>query len=557
MRLFDGWRNLSIIGTLIALYICIQFLDIQEGNYCTILNYTTKHSSQSLTSLYLEDYARLLLAIAAALQWFTLLQYWRYSNRYTISSLILWGAFFKIQRVIISILPIGIGLIFVGIVLFGNSSLPFNNVKNIIITIYSVMNCDSIWDTFTATNSNENFPIIGTIYVSLIFIIFHYLTLRVILAIVETLYFYLKLFMNAQAKRQYYRKQRLQLIQEQRGGTNGSRMNSNASSKKPNCEDKKQKKKKQKQKSSSSTQQKKDVAVDSTVPDEKIFTTESVTSSSPSPVISPPTIPPINIYSTRSFASRIYSTSTVNSRAQSLMYLSPPSASIDTSQPPSRQSSYDLTFEEPVLEVSPPPQQVFEIRDVSEDGKKTQKKSQQPHSSLLPFPTFFSSTADSRTTDAEEGEMESVSSDSSDEEGNEGEDEGEDEDGNESRSYSIFSGLFRAAAGMPSTQQYTALPSVSTSSQSLSPLEQQQQQESLNKKGTVLVFFSLALSLIGCFILITVYFCVNLLTVRLHSSELIQRSLLSIYTQYLREQTSRKQQRGRDDPSTVMSGMVS
>lgn len=204
MRLFDGWRNLSLLGTLLTFGLSLTFLlsSLSSGYYCTILNPLYIYS--------LEDSTRLFLTIATSLQWFTILQYWRYTNRYTISSLILWGAFFKIQQILISILPIAIGLMFLGILLFGNSSYSFNSIPNIIITIYSVMNCDSIWDTFTATNSDENISVVGTIYVSIIFILFHYLTLRVILAIVETLYFYLKLFMTAQRKRKYYRKYCLQ-----------------------------------------------------------------------------------------------------------------------------------------------------------------------------------------------------------------------------------------------------------------------------------------------------------------------------------------------------------
>jgi riboflavin transporter FmnP len=105
-----------------------------------------------------------------------------------------------------------------GILVFGNSSEPFGSMSSIFITIYSVMNCDSIWQTFNDTNSSENSQAIGTIYVTIIFIIFSYLMMRLILAMVESLYFYFRLYSNLRRKRLLYRKKHL-LVDDQTATT--------------------------------------------------------------------------------------------------------------------------------------------------------------------------------------------------------------------------------------------------------------------------------------------------------------------------------------------------
>ena len=208
MRLLDGWRLLSCLTCILTMYALITFLQVSKGYY--LLTSLSKSRNEDDTSFtYTADIILLLLGIALFLQYFTLLNYLRYSNRFTTATIILWSAFFKVQRIIISILPLAFGLMFLGILLFGNSNDSFGSMTAILVTIFSVMNCDSIWDTFNDTNSSENSTIIGTIYVTVIFIIFSYLMLRLILAVVESLYFYFRLYSNLRRKRLLFRKKHL------------------------------------------------------------------------------------------------------------------------------------------------------------------------------------------------------------------------------------------------------------------------------------------------------------------------------------------------------------
>lgn len=218
MRLLDGWRLLSFFTTILTIYALVTFLTVSKGYYLltSLDNNHTYHSStdtndqtEADNSSFGNDLIPLILGLSLFLQYFTLLNYLRYNNRFTTSTIILWSAFFKVQRIIISILPLAFGLMLLGVIIFGNSSNSFGSIKAIFVTIFSVMNCDSIWDTFNDTNSTENIQIIGTVYVTLIFIIFSYLMLRLILAVVESLYFYFRLYSSLRRKRLLFRKKHL------------------------------------------------------------------------------------------------------------------------------------------------------------------------------------------------------------------------------------------------------------------------------------------------------------------------------------------------------------
>jgi hypothetical protein len=167
MRLMDGWRLISAFASILTIYILSVFLDASQGYYLlTTLDNNHYHQSNpqdnddnnSSFSYYLIP---LFLGLILFFHFFTLLNYLRYNNRFTTSTIILWSAFFKVQRIIVSILPLAFGLMLLGMLVFGNSSESFGSILNIFITIYSVMNCDSIWQTFNDTNSSENVQVIG------------------------------------------------------------------------------------------------------------------------------------------------------------------------------------------------------------------------------------------------------------------------------------------------------------------------------------------------------------------------------------------------------------
>ena len=219
MRILDGWRMLSLFATLLSLYVSIVLVQIPAGLYCTIFTQDNQYGDHDIgststsveyhTDSYPHHNIMLLLGLSLAFHCISVLHYLRYNNRFTTSTLILWGAFFKVQRILFSALPLVIGLILLGLLLFGNSGQNFGSIPSIFITLYAVMNCDSIYDTFIATASTENAGIIGTIYVTVIFILFNYLMLRLVLAVVESLYFSLRLYSSSRKKRIVFRKKLL------------------------------------------------------------------------------------------------------------------------------------------------------------------------------------------------------------------------------------------------------------------------------------------------------------------------------------------------------------
>lgn len=206
LRLLDGWRLLSIAGALLSLAAACIFVQVRLGYYAVYFP----------GGVLGGDTPRLMLGLAAAIQYLALLSYLRYSNRFTASALVLWGAFFKVQRIFFAVLPLAIGLALLGILVFGNSAETFGDLEAMSITLFSLMNCDSIWQTFvdTTTFSRTNVSFVGTLYVSAVFIVFNYLLLRLVLAVVESLYYYLRLYTNACRKRGLFRAQILQSQQD-------------------------------------------------------------------------------------------------------------------------------------------------------------------------------------------------------------------------------------------------------------------------------------------------------------------------------------------------------
>jgi hypothetical protein len=157
---------LSFLTTILTFYIIGTLLNIPEGFYLLTSINSPKHSdndekASSSSSSASHHSIPLFLGVICFLHFFTLLNYLRYNNRFTSSTIILWSAFFKVQRIIVSILPVAFGFMLLGITVFGNSSESFGSLTDIFITMYSVMNCDSIWKTFNDTNSAENVQFIG------------------------------------------------------------------------------------------------------------------------------------------------------------------------------------------------------------------------------------------------------------------------------------------------------------------------------------------------------------------------------------------------------------
>lgn len=151
------------------------------------------------------------LGIAIVLQYFSLLGYYRYTPALNGTSVVLYSAFFKIQKIIVAAAPFIIGLSFFGLFVIGTTSSHFGNLRRVLVSLFSVMNCDSVWEVFNSVNNSNISSFLGTFYVLTIFIILSYLTLRLILALVESIYFYYRLHVSSNNKRKIFRQKILDL----------------------------------------------------------------------------------------------------------------------------------------------------------------------------------------------------------------------------------------------------------------------------------------------------------------------------------------------------------
>jgi hypothetical protein len=160
MRLFDGWRFISAIGAFLCIVAMCSMLEITEGYYTLYLRFYGHHVRTRSASNQ-ESVAKICLGLAIAIQYITLLDYLRYSTRFSALSLVLWGAFFKVQRIFFSVLPLAMGLLLFGMLIFSLNSDSFGDFQEMIITSFSIMNCDSIWQTCQDTVSIGRIDIIG------------------------------------------------------------------------------------------------------------------------------------------------------------------------------------------------------------------------------------------------------------------------------------------------------------------------------------------------------------------------------------------------------------
>jgi hypothetical protein len=196
---------------------CIHLLDYRSGRYCANFALDSSLSSPNTnsderTQSYTTRDVTILLGVALALHCTTLLNYLRYNNRFTSSTVVVWGAFFKVQRILLSVLPFAAGVLLLGVLLFSNSESSFGSVSRTFLSVFAVMNCDSLFNTFTAVMNPDNVNFVSGLYICAVFLLLNILTLRIILAVVESLYFFLQLYNSSWQKRTLWRKKQLSTL---------------------------------------------------------------------------------------------------------------------------------------------------------------------------------------------------------------------------------------------------------------------------------------------------------------------------------------------------------
>ncbi|TMW55412.1 hypothetical protein Poli38472_013303 [Pythium oligandrum] len=136
--------------------------------------------------LYLWDTLSLVFATCCAGQWISLVRYLSVNTRFHILGLTLQRGLPRVAQFLIGVLPIFVGYVLFGTIMFGAKVPRFQSAGTTATTLFSVANGDEIHDTF---NDVAFAPWVGQIYVYSYLILFSYVVLMVCIAIMEDAFF--------------------------------------------------------------------------------------------------------------------------------------------------------------------------------------------------------------------------------------------------------------------------------------------------------------------------------------------------------------------------------
>jgi mucolipin 3 len=136
--------------------------------------------------LSLNDTLCFAFASCCALQWGGLVRYLQANARFHILGLTLRRGFPRVVQFLVGVLPIFIGFVLFGTVMFGAKVPRFQSASGTATTLFSVANGDEIHDTF---NDVAYTPWIGQMYVYSYMILFSYVVLMVCIGIIEDAFF--------------------------------------------------------------------------------------------------------------------------------------------------------------------------------------------------------------------------------------------------------------------------------------------------------------------------------------------------------------------------------
>ncbi|OWZ11701.1 Mucolipin [Phytophthora megakarya] len=125
-------------------------------------------------------------ASCCALQWGSLVRYLQVNTRFHILGLTLRRGLPRVMQFLVGVLPIFVGFVLFGTVMFGAKVPRFQSASSTATTLFSVANGDEIHDTF---NDVAYTPWIGQIYVYSYMILFSYVVLMVCIGIIEDAFF--------------------------------------------------------------------------------------------------------------------------------------------------------------------------------------------------------------------------------------------------------------------------------------------------------------------------------------------------------------------------------
>lgn len=136
--------------------------------------------------LSLDDVLCFVFASCCALHWVSLVRYLQVNARFTILGLTLQRGLPRVAQFLAGVLPIFVGFVLFGTVMFGAKVPRFQTASATATTLFSVANGDEIHDTFNAVAYT---PWVGQLYVYSYMILFSYVVLMVCIGIIEDAFF--------------------------------------------------------------------------------------------------------------------------------------------------------------------------------------------------------------------------------------------------------------------------------------------------------------------------------------------------------------------------------
>jgi hypothetical protein len=127
-------------------------------------------------------------------------------------------------RILLSAFPVALGFLISGIVIFGEMDNNLSSFTKAFITFFSVVNGDILWQSIDISDNLTGLNVLGCVFVVSMYVLFAYVILRLLLAIVESIYWYLRLYTRAKLKRKAFR-QDLSAKGDKNDSNEGSRRN--------------------------------------------------------------------------------------------------------------------------------------------------------------------------------------------------------------------------------------------------------------------------------------------------------------------------------------------
>lgn len=140
-----------------------------------------------LTDLYSNDYLKNCLGVSCLMFWFSLSQYLEYFPRYYVMISMLKITVPRVSQFLLGVLPLFIGYALLGMVCFGDVSDRFGNITETLRTLFAIVNGDVIYDNFNAIDYFTGVG--GQVYLYFYILLFTYVVLMTIIAIVEEAFF--------------------------------------------------------------------------------------------------------------------------------------------------------------------------------------------------------------------------------------------------------------------------------------------------------------------------------------------------------------------------------